>query len=73
MATINWLSRYVEDLVKDAKLIKQSGMKCTEVLECPLVETATGKVVHMCYKLKFEGNFFQYLKAMRIIDSLHKR
>ena len=71
MAIIRWLSGYPKDLVKDAKLIKQSGVKCTEVIERPLVEVATGKIAHMCYELKFEGNIFQVLKAERIMSKLH--
>ena len=70
MATIHYLSGYPKDLVKDAKLIKQAGVKCTEVLERPIVETATGKIVHMCYELKFQGNFFQCLKAEKIMKKL---
>lgn len=70
MATIYYLSGYPKDLVKDAKLIKQAGVKCTEVLEQPIVETATGKIVHMCYQLKFQGNIFQCLKAERIMKKL---
>lgn len=30
MATIHFLSGYPKDLVKDAKLIKQAGVKCTD-------------------------------------------
>jgi hypothetical protein len=71
MATIFYLSGYPKDLVKDAKLIKQAGVKCTQVLERPIVEVATGKIVHMCYELTFKGNFFQCLKAERIMKSLH--
>lgn len=71
MATIHFLSGYPKDLVKDAKLIKQAGVKCTEVVQRPLVETATGKIVLMCYELTFKGNIFQCLKAGRIMKSLH--
>lgn len=66
MATIHFLSGYPKDLVKDAKLIKQAGVQCTKV-----VETATGKIVLMCYELTFKGNIFQCLKAGRIMKSLH--
>lgn len=72
MAKIVFLSGYPKDLVKDAKLIKQAGVNCTKVLEQPIIEVATGKIVHMCYELTFEGNFFQCLKAGRIMERLHK-
>ena len=71
MAIIHFLSGYPKDLVKDAKLIKQAGVKCTEVVQRPLVETATGKIVLMCYELTFKGNFFQCLRAEKIMKSLH--
>lgn len=58
-------------MVKDAKLIKQAGVQCTKVVESSLVETATGKIVLMCYELTFKGNIFQCLKAEKIMKSLH--
>lgn len=73
MATIHFLSGYPKDLVRDAKLIKQAGVKCTEVVQQPIVETATGKIVLMCYDLTFKGNIFQCLKAEKIMKRLiHK-
>lgn len=71
MATIRLLSGYQKDLVKNANLIEQAGVKCTEVVKRPVVETATGKIVHMCYELTFKGNFFQCLRAKKIMKSLH--
>lgn len=68
--TIHWLTGYPKDLIRDVKLIKQSGMKCIDVVERPLVETATGKLVLTCYEVIFKGNIFQYLKAKGIMAKL---
>lgn len=70
MAYIHYLSGYPKELVRDAKLIKQAGVKCVDVAERPIVEVATGKIVHMCYELKFKGSFFQCLKAEKIMKKL---
>ena len=70
MATIHYISGYPKDLVRDAKLIKQAGVRCTEVIKQPIVEVATGKIVHMCYQLTFKGSFFQCLKAEKIMKRL---
>ena len=71
MAIIHFLSGYPKDLVRDAKLIKQAGVKCTEVVQRPIIETATGKIALMCNDLTFKGNFFQSLRAEKIMKSLH--
>ena len=68
---LHFLTGYPKDLIRDANAVKRSGMKCTEVVERPIVETATGKLVLMAYELTFKGSVFQYLKARRIIKDLH--
>ena len=69
---LHWLTGYPKDLIKDVKLIKKSGMACTNVVERPLIETATGKIAHICYEVIFKGSVFQYLKARTIMHHLHK-
>ena len=69
---IKYLHGYPKDLIRDAKLIKKSGMICTDVVQRPIVETATGKLVLMCHELTFEGNIFQYLKARKIMEKISK-
>ena len=70
MAYIRYLSGYPKDLMRDVKLIKEAGVKCVEAVQRPIVETATGKTVLMCYELTFKGSVFQCRKAKKIIEAL---
>lgn len=62
----------VDSIVKRATMIKASGMKCVDVGNRDLVETATGNKVMTLMEVVFEGNWFQWRKAKRIINKMPK-
>ena len=68
---LNWLSGYPQDLIRDVNFVKEaSGVRCTDVLEWPVVETATQKKVATFYEVIFEGGPIKLWKARRALEQL---
>lgn len=67
-----WLTGFPNEVVKDVTWIKQSGVKCIDVEKRTIVETDTGKVVLNCFLVTFNGNFFQTMKARKIMNILRE-
>lgn len=65
-----WLTGFPNEVVKHVTEIKQSGVKCVDVETRTIVETATEKPVLTCFLVTFKGNFFQTMKARRIINRI---